>query len=99
MKTHYKVHLEGSGVIASCAFAAHAVMIHAQYARATIKWSGITLLKKGEHVERPTDLMEKRRINKLDQRAAEWEASQARAAAARTASPDTLSPPDMPFSS
>lgn len=83
MKTHYKVYLEGSGVIASCAFAAHAVLIHSQYAQATIKWGGMALLKKGERVERPTDLMEKRRLKKLDAARIKWEAAQAKAAAER----------------
>ena len=81
MKTHYKVHLEGSGVIASCAFAAHAVLIHSQYMQATIKWSGMTLLKKGEHIGMPTAVMEDRRLKKLDEQRVKWEASQARAAA------------------
>lgn len=87
MKTHYKVYLEGTGLIASCAFAAHAVLIHAQYAQATIKWGGFTLLKKGERDERPTDLMEFRRLRRLDERYARWRA------------PGTTPPSDLPFSS
>jgi len=78
MKTHYKVHLEGSGVIASCAFAAHAVMIHAQYMQATIKWGGLTLLGKGEHIGMPTAVMEDRRLKKLDAARIKWEAAQER---------------------